>query len=84
MLCSAVMKRMVGDSGTVVGIDYLEELVDMSRENVAKDDKSFLEGANAIKLETRDGWKGAAEYGPYNAIHVGAAARSMPKDLVEQ
>lgn len=80
----AVIKRMVGTEGKVVGIDYLKELVDMSRENILKDDKSFLEGPNAIKLETRDGWQGAEEHGPFDAIHVGAAAKVMPKKLIEQ
>ena len=27
---------------------------------------------------------GAADRGPYNAIHVGAAAATMPQDLVDQ
>lgn len=31
-----------------------------------------------------DGWKGWAEHGPYDAIHVGAAAERIPADLVAQ
>lgn len=34
--------------------------------------------------KTGDGWKGWAENGPYDAIHVGAAAASIPIDLVSQ
>jgi len=31
-----------------------------------------------------DGWVGYAQKGPYDAIHVGAAARTIPPALVEQ
>lgn len=34
--------------------------------------------------KTGDGWKGWAEKGPFDAIHVGAAASSVPEDLVAQ
>lgn len=34
--------------------------------------------------QTGDGWKGWAEKGPYDAIHVGAAAETIPEDLVSQ
>ena len=32
----------------------------------------------------RDGFQGAAESGPYDVIHVGAAAPTLPDTLVEQ
>lgn len=34
--------------------------------------------------QTGDGWKGWAEKGPFDAIHVGAAAETIPEDLVSQ
>ncbi|CAN0211342.1 unnamed protein product, partial [Ectocarpus sp. 8 AP-2014] len=34
--------------------------------------------------KTADGWRGWPENGPYDAIHVGAAAESIPMDLVAQ
>jgi protein-L-isoaspartate(D-aspartate) O-methyltransferase len=33
---------------------------------------------------TGDGWKGVPQYAPYDAIHVGAAAESIPQKLVDQ
>ena len=80
----AALKRMVGGEGTVVGIDTLQELVDLSRQNIEKDDAKLLNGDNRIILQHRDGWKGAPDHAPFNAIHVGAAARELPKPLVEQ
>ena len=32
----------------------------------------------------RDGWKGLPEHAPFDAIHVGAAATSLPKILANQ
>ncbi|CAN0571359.1 unnamed protein product, partial [Laminaria digitata] len=37
-----------------------------------------------FRLQTGDGWKGWAEHGPYDAIHVGAAAETIPEELVGQ
>lgn len=41
-------------------------------------------GSGVLKLIVGDGWKGAPEYGPYDAIHVGAAAAKVPESLIEQ
>lgn len=43
----------------------------------------FLD-SGILKLEVGDGWKGSPEDGPYDAIHVGAAAARIPDSLVEQ
>jgi protein-L-isoaspartate(D-aspartate) O-methyltransferase len=40
--------------------------------------------SGSLKLIYGDGWKGLPEEGPYDAIHVGAAAASVPKALVDQ
>lgn len=37
-----------------------------------------------VTLECKTGWEGDKEKGPYDAIHVGAAASSVPRSLVEQ
>eukprot|EP00922_Rhytidocystis_sp_ex-Travisia-forbesii_P028978 GHVS01042454.1.p1 GENE.GHVS01042454.1~~GHVS01042454.1.p1 ORF type:complete len:428 (+),score=70.96 GHVS01042454.1:76-1359(+) len=84
---SVCMANMVGvrdNKGLVVGIDYIKELVDMSVQNVKREDGDLLENSEHFKLLTGDGWKGVPEFGPYNAIHVGAAADEIPKALVDQ
>lgn len=37
-----------------------------------------------MQIQFGDGKLGIPEFGPYNAIHVGAAAEHIPQALVEQ
>jgi protein-L-isoaspartate(D-aspartate) O-methyltransferase len=78
---SAALALMVGDSGKVVGIDYLEPLVELSIENLKRDGR--LPAAN-LEIRRGDGWLGAPDQAPFDAIHVGAAASSLPQALVDQ
>lgn len=66
-----------------VGIDHIPELVEMAQMNIMKDNPHLLE-SERVKLVTGDGRKGYPEMGPYDAIHVGAAAPTLPQDLVSQ
>jgi len=75
--------KMVGSAGSVVGIDHIKELVDWSESNVNKNHAELLTSGH-IKLVVGDGRQGYAQEGPYNAIHVGAAAPTLPQALVEQ
>ena len=81
---TSCMALMVGDQGKAVGIDHIPELVDMSRNNITKDGKDGLLGSGQIELVVGDGRKGWPQSGPYTAIHVGAAAPTLPQDLVDQ
>ena len=69
--------QMVGTSGKVVGIDHIKELVEWSESNVKKNNKDLLN--DRIKLVVGDGRQGYAQNGPYHAIHVGAAAPTLPQ-----
>ena len=69
--------------GKVYGIDVIPELVEMSRTNIQKEDGDLFD-SNTVQVMVRDGWKGYPEGSPYNAIHVGAAAATFPKDLMSQ
>ncbi|KAH9924598.1 Pcmt1-prov protein [Amylocystis lapponica] len=64
-------------AGTVVGIEHVPELVDWSVQNLARDGLGAALGGRAHQ----DGYPDA---GPYDVIHVGAAAPTMPAELVEQ
>jgi protein-L-isoaspartate(D-aspartate) O-methyltransferase len=77
---TAVMAEMCGSCH---GIDHIEGLVALSRENILKGNPSLLDEGRAT-LRVRDGFQGLAECGPYDAIHVGAAAPSLPPALVAQ
>mmetsp|Transcript_7410 Transcript_7410/g.13193 ORF Transcript_7410/g.13193 Transcript_7410/m.13193 type:complete len:222 (-) Transcript_7410:12-677(-) len=79
---SACMARLVGPAGRVVGIDIIEELVRLSRANVAKRDRDLLD-TGCLSFLQGDGWGGHALLGgPFNAIHVGAAADKVPQVLL--
>jgi len=78
------MALMVGGGGRAVGIDHIPELVEMGRDNIKKDGKDGLVESGQLSLVVGDGRKGWAEGGPYHAIHVGAAAATLPQELVDQ
>ncbi|KAF6732887.1 Protein-L-isoaspartate(D-aspartate) O-methyltransferase [Oryzias melastigma] len=80
---TACFARMTGPSGKVVGIEHIEELVQMSLKNVQADDPVLL-SSGRIRLIVGDGRLGYPDGAPYDAIHVGAAAATVPKALLEQ
>ncbi|KAI1784533.1 Pcmt1-prov protein [Ganoderma leucocontextum] len=68
----------------VVGIDHIPELVDWSLENLRGDGLGEAIEQGRVRMVAGDGRKGVPEEGPYDAIHVGAAAPALPVSLVEQ
>lgn len=81
-LC-ACMARMVGCRGSVIGVDHIEGLVELSKSNIRQVDHDLLDDAQ-VSLVQGDGWKGCPEHAPFDCIHVGAAAESVPIALLEQ
>ncbi|MGH0156980.1 UNVERIFIED_CONTAM: hypothetical protein FKN15_034990 [Acipenser sinensis] len=77
-ILSVCFARMVGPEGKVIGIDHIKELVDDSINNVKKDDPSLITSGR-VKLIVGDGRMGNTEEAPYDAIHVGAAAPTVPQ-----
>ncbi|KAI0301618.1 protein-L-isoaspartate O-methyltransferase [Multifurca ochricompacta] len=73
-----------GGGGTVVGIEHISALTSLAERNIRADGLGNAIDQQAIVLVTDDGRLGYAEKGPYDAIHVGAAARTIPPALVEQ
>ncbi|XP_037550841.1 l-isoaspartyl protein carboxyl methyltransferase, like isoform X3 [Nematolebias whitei] len=80
---TACFARMTGPSGRVVGIEHIDELVQMSIKNVQADDPELL-SSGRVRFIVGDGRLGFPDGAPYDAIHVGAAAAAVPKDLLEQ
>lgn len=64
------------------GIERDQELVDLARTNVAAVDPSTLD--RTVYFHKGDGWAGLPHVAPFDVIHVGAAAHSVPKALLEQ
>jgi protein-L-isoaspartate(D-aspartate) O-methyltransferase len=83
----AASARLVagGGRGRVVGVDHIPALVDWSRENLRKNPETaaWLD-SGVISVRVGDGYAGAPDAAPFDAIHVGAAAPTIPPALVEQ
>ena len=72
-------------AGIACGIEHIPELHAMGLKNAQRDPiASRLLTSGAMSLSVVDGFKGLPEKGPYHAIHVGAAAPTIPPALVEQ
>ncbi|CAL8316285.1 unnamed protein product [Boreogadus saida] len=82
-ILSACFARMVGPTGKVIGIDHIKELVDDSVNNLTKDDPSLI-SSGRVKLMVGDGRMGHEQEAPFDAIHVGAAAPTVPQALLDQ
>jgi len=79
---SACMGRMVGPKGCVIGIDHLQPLVSIAKSNASKADADLF--AAQLMILHGDGFKGCPDDAPFDCIHVGAAAESIPALLLEQ
>ena len=81
------LARMMGVTGKSYGIEHIPELANASLENVQNDDISLLE-TGRITIKTGDGRLGYdpnhKQYELYDAIHVGAAAPTVPQALLDQ
>ena len=57
---TACMAEMVGNSGKVIGIDHIPELVEKSRQNMKRGNADLLESRRVL-LVTGDGRQGYAD-----------------------
>ncbi|KAI7903544.1 protein-L-isoaspartate O-methyltransferase [Cokeromyces recurvatus] len=81
---SACMMQMVeSNDGKVIGIEHIKELVDSSIRNVQKSHPEWIHNEQ-LKFIEGDGRLGYEPEGPYDCIHVGAAAPSTPENLLKQ
>lgn len=83
----AVMARL-NPQATVYGIDCVPDLVTLAVSNIAKEDKDLLENGRVI-VQYGDGWDDFSVSGipltaSFDAIHVGAAAPTIPFALLKQ
>ncbi|KAI0346660.1 protein-L-isoaspartate O-methyltransferase [Trametopsis cervina] len=85
---SAVLYHLVvspsGTEGKVVAIEHIPELVDWAVDNLKKDGLGNALSDRRLIMMAGDGRKGYVQEAPYDAIHVGAAAPTMPQALVDQ
>ncbi|KAJ3182464.1 hypothetical protein HDU85_002561 [Gaertneriomyces sp. JEL0708] len=77
------MAQMVGPNGTAVGIEHIGDLAELSYKNVMAGNPSLFH-TSMLKFVVGDGRKGYPSSGPFDAIHVGAAADPVPQELIRQ
>ncbi|MCD6471162.1 protein-L-isoaspartate O-methyltransferase [bacterium] len=78
---TALFAEIVGKEGKVYGIERIEELKNFGEGNTKKYD--FVSSGRAVFI-CGDGSKGLKEHAPFDVIHVGAAAASIPRPLLKQ
>ena len=80
-----VLADLVGPGGKVIGIDHIQALVTLANTNMARsaDGKKMLD-SGTVEFVKGDGRKGWPSAGPYDAIHVGAAAVEIHSELLTQ
>lgn len=87
---AAIFHRLVSPDGVpslgskVVGIDHVPQLVDWSVSNLRRDGLGHALEDGQIEMISGDGRSGHPSGGPYNCIHVGAAAPTLPQQLIDQ
>ena len=80
---TVAMSKMMKDKGKVIGIEHIKDLYDWGISNMNKHHKSLIDNKQ-IELVLGDGRLGYKSRAPYKCIHVGAAARQVPNEIVEQ
>jgi protein-L-isoaspartate(D-aspartate) O-methyltransferase len=85
-----VLAELVGEAGTVVGVEHIRELKELGERNMAKSvgGREMLESGR-VRFRVGDGRKGWKEPGEeeskkWDAIHVGASAAEVHGALLEQ
>jgi protein-L-isoaspartate(D-aspartate) O-methyltransferase len=80
---TACMARLADKNAKVVGIDIVKPLIDWSIHNLNRDDPELIKSGK-VTIKYGDGWKGDPDHAPFDVIHVGAAAETLPQTLVDQ
>lgn len=80
---TACMAIMLGPNGLAIGIDHIPELKAMAVKNIQHDNQELLRSGR-VELVVGDGRLGYPDRAPYDAIHVGAAAKEIPQPLIDQ
>jgi len=80
---TACMARLIQPDGKIIGIEHIPELVQLSIKNISKNGRSLFDNG-ILEIVLGDGRLGYPQGGPYDAIHVGAAAPNRPNVLIDQ
>lgn len=82
-----VLAELVGDDSLVVGLEHIAALRDLGERNMRKSPRGRqLLDKGAVQFRVGDGRKGWVEDGvsEWDVIHVGAAAKKVHEELLQQ
>ena len=86
---TSCMASLIAPNGRVVGIENRQSLVELATQNICKANPELLE-TGTVFISKGDGWTGEGFLSPsgprenvFDAIHVGAAAETMPDTLIK-
>jgi protein-L-isoaspartate(D-aspartate) O-methyltransferase len=79
----AMAKLMESPDAVCYGIDHIKDLCDQSIKNIKKNHEEYITFGKVV-IEEGDGRLGLEKYGPYDVIHIGAAANQVPPKCLEQ
>eukprot|EP00891_Asterochloris_glomerata_P001212 jgi/Astpho2/1212/e_gw1.00022.20.1_t len=76
---------LVGDSGRVLGVEQHQELADRSRASLQWAIPDLMKQRGTVQILPGNALgRALEEYGPFDAIHVGAAAAVLPQTLINK
>lgn len=78
---TAAMATMMGN-GFVVGIDHMKGLIKHAYNNIRNFNQKLLQ--NSVRIVAADGRRGYAQMAPYDVIHCGAFANTIPDAFKKQ
>ena len=76
---TAILARLVGPQGRVIGVERIPQLTGRAREAVDAQQMAWAQVRQALP-----GVLGLPDEGPYDRILVSAEARELPQELVDQ
>ncbi|MHB1261446.1 MAG: protein-L-isoaspartate O-methyltransferase [Thermoplasmatota archaeon] len=74
---AAIAKAVVGESGRVITVEYLPELVQLARKNLKA-------AKSKVEVHEGDGYNGYPKEAPFDAVYVTCAIPDVPDALVDQ
>ena len=79
---TVAMSKMMNDKGKVIGIEHIKDLYNWGIDNMNKNHSDLIE-SKKIELVLGDGRQGYRNKAPYKCIHVGAASRQVPNEILD-
>lgn len=77
------LSEMIYNSGKVIGIEHVPELVEKSISNINSYNPNLL-SSSAIEIKHGDGRLGYPDFSPYHIIHLGACTSTIPPPILSQ